>query len=870
MASSYRPFDTANVLNFPDLNFDNETRWQGFQFDKNLDSAVFGLPEVEEKSLQDLQSGTFSLNVQEISVASLYASSASSYTTAEDDRGRELEQLDDDVQLEPGEDIWTLPEVKSGSRKPALTSWDHFLDRRYIEPGPAYLSEAGSPTFDAIVARSRAKAPLVLSDTFLHSLHSLALGRSSLLLQWNEKQRTFSQAMDDFTVSGYTPGLLQRLLESIASGGTIIRKLSTPEQYFRCPRSPSRSELAFASALRTCLAAVQQYMDDRRHGMNTILQVEQAGSSILPLLDLLAQLAGLVKDSPSDSRLLSSLIRRATDRGLLCSRFVQIFNLIISAVAQPLLQDMSSAIGLHGAHPIMQEELVPSEEDHWADVLPVEIYERLQDAAQTLKLLQHHHPERLVVHLSANASRPFELAFNWESLSAVQAEADEYEIQAVSTLLGGCRPNAAYDARPLLFPAGTPDSSKAFEFLDIGHLPPDAHLADTSMQAVLGCLATDLGTPEQFPIGYDEALTLSISPLLFAQHRLLSFSMFECLFRQHNLQSHLDIQHRIHLLGDGMFAARLSIALFDSSQSSGEDMRKIGATSGLRLQTRESWPPASSELRLVLMSVLSESMSVAGVKGLEDTISFAIRDLSDEELESCKDVDSIHALDFLKVHYRPPNNVLEAVISTESLGKYDNVFRHLLRILRLKSVAQGLLREVSSRRAISPHGLDHRFCIEIQSFVSTVADYSQTIAALRPWMKLESAVRGIGKRLDDADYEGVLQFGHSLSSLRERHETTLDEILRALLLKHKQKQALETLEQVFGVILKYAAATRRMTIDEPTTKRYHEEFRSLARHFVTLLRDAATRDEMRGGQGNGSDMFEELLTRIDWNGYWTR
>ena len=123
------------------------------------------------------------------------------------------------------------------------------------------------------------------------------------------------------------------------------------------------------------------------------------------------------------------------------------------------------------------------------------------------------------------------------------------------------------------------------------------------------------------------------------------------------------------------------------------------------------------------------------MKELDESISFAIRDLSDDEMELCRHVDSIHALDFLKLHYKPANPVLENVLSSESLEKYDRIFRHILRVLRLKSVAQGLIRGTCMRGNVEHHKADHKFRFEIQQFASVIADYCHNIAIDTSWVR---------------------------------------------------------------------------------------------------------------------------------------
>lgn len=877
MASSFDPFDAVDVLNIPEFKSEDEIQWQGFHFSKELKSEIFSIPHVDHKALQDLQPSTFTFEVENVPIPSLEASSASSYTTAEDDLYRNIEQPDKDS--EPWENVWTLPEVKDSSRRSKLTSWDHFTNGQHIEPGTAYLSEAGASTFDAIIASlqdPKQTVPLVFTDRFLHALYELGLGRSSVLFQWSEEQHRFAQNTDDFTVSGCTSGLIQNTIESTAVSGTMMRKLSEARSYYRLNTiGETPCVLAFHSALSSCPIAVQQYMNSQRYDIKTVLHFQQVYSNVVPLLELLDYVATLLEHSNSDHALLATLLGNATSLSLRYPHFGPVLSHLISSMASPALDELSRDVGLNPRHCLSVEQRHTDEARRLSAVLPTEILQTVQQAAHTLQLLQGDISTGLSALLLSRQKIKFDLAFTWASVLRIQTEADSYENNVKSNLLSehfGRGPvaqslSAATDPAP--WADVLADSADAFRLLDLEKWLPVLNVPDPASTLVLDCL-NQATSGTELALSYDEVIAQSVSPLLFAQHRLLSYSVFELLFTEHGLLSHLTLQHQIQLLGDGMFGARLDTALFDSEQSSGEGRRRTGATTGLRLQTRDSWPPASSELRLVLMGVLSESMSVSGAKAFVDTVSFAIRDLSEEEVERCRDADSIHALDFLKLQYRPPSPVLEAVISTDSLDKYDRIFQHLLRVLRLKNVAQGLLREVSSRRAPVHDRADHKFRIEVQSFVLTIADYCQNVAVHGAWNSFANTIHNIGRKLEARDYDGVLSLGQSLENLRRKHEHTLDSILRALFLKRKQKQALEVLEDVFGVILRYAAAARKISTDEETMQRYHVEFKGLVRRFIGLLQDMAQNANMNDSHGDGDSLFEALLVRLDFSGHWSR
>ena len=73
-------------------------------------------------------------------------------------------------------------------------------------------------------------------------------------------------------------------------------------------------------------------------------------------------------------------------------------------------------------------------------------------------------------------------------------------------------------------------------------------------------------------------------------------------------------------------------------------------------------------------------------------ISFVIRNISPDEFEQCMNPDSIEALDFLRLQYRPLSPI-DAVISPSCLGKYDLIFKLLLRGTRMLFVVNQLSRD---------------------------------------------------------------------------------------------------------------------------------------------------------------------------------
>jgi hypothetical protein len=404
---------------------------------------------------------------------------------------------------------------------------------------------------------------------------------------------------------------------------------------------------------------------------------------------------------------------------------------------------------------------------------------------------------------------------------------------------------------------------------------------------------------------------LSFSPIIAAQARIINGTSMRLFFQAHNLREHLNIQRRFQLLGDGVFSSRLSHALFDPELETAErraGVARTGGIMGLRLEGRDSWPPASSELRLSLMGVLTESYVLATSGGREHAggyldrknelpgdLSFAVRDMSYDEMEKCKIPNSVEALDFLRLSYKPPPP-LEAVITPMCLYKYDQLFKLLLRVMRMLFVVSQLFRDALDRTSYW-QGIDstaQRFRIEAHHFVSCVSGYFFDTGIDATWRIFERKLDQIEKRIkDDADHL-VLGQNEGPDKLREYHERILDRIMFALLLRKRQQPVMKLLEDIYTLILHFAKHSRSRALGvkrrigpDQEVKEMYLKFRKKVEVFITVCRGLSEKKgygekrvaDIKGIPGGGlfdsEELAEEntivqLLARLEMSNYYSR
>ncbi|KAI4916275.1 hypothetical protein J4E85_010365, partial [Alternaria conjuncta] len=384
------------------------------------------------------------------------------------------------------------------------------------------------------------------------------------------------------------------------------------------------------------------------------------------------------------------------------------------------------------------------------------------------------------------------------------------------------------------------------------------------------------------------ASTLSFRPLITAQAKLVNAATIRLFFRSHQLRLHLSLQRQYHLLGDGVFSSLLATALFDPDRESAERHKgkmRSGVHMGLQLGSRTSWPPASSELRLALRGVLSESyysstlyQSTQGDEAvaaptallnnrdndeLPGQLNFAIRNLTEAEQEKVMDPDALHALDFLRLQYVAPAP-LNLVITSTSLDKYDYIFKFLLRLLRMLFVVSHLPREYADSNA-------RYFRTEAYHFVITLTNYVFQTGIAEPWDDFDTLVRTVETRLNEEDAAGELgvRVTEGVASLRDSHERCLDSILFALLLRKRQRKIMVLVEEIFDHILLFAKMQNANTQQtEESVKGLYAKLRGKVRVFLSVCRGLTGKQGYGKGRGTAEEnQMERLVVAMEMNGY---
>lgn len=849
------------------------------------------------------------------------------------------------------EDIWALPDsdVKAQTLF-EFRSWEKFFDKSFQEPRSVYISEGGPRAFDAVLATqpkyhadgkgSQIHGHVVQSRSLLTSLMQLGLGWESVLYRFSKEHRSFYPLIEDGRPSGYSLEAFQSLSSTFIDHGNRTIQLRNFIQKIQASTSSPASLVALASSFSDVLGRLHAQLGDPSRPVRSLLQLQSRFERPGLILSSLSDVVAKIQDAVTDEEILSRLYSFIQDTENTASWLRPTMLRIFTVASKPWLESVSGWLGLNmGLSAKFQHqfqlpgfvkvnesckvegmrEIKELEYEHEPSLMPSFITEEdaklIFETGRSLRLLEAHQPNHpLMEPLALNGveTPDFTWKFSWEDIQRIQTQAQEYEMALQIAIKDFDLQGTKRTSRQLTCksrqnePETKTTSSEKAARAYIGASISAIEKPLTEWWTTGGHTFSDLSffdinddPKETFAPPMSLVPTISLNPLISTQAHLTNRACLRLLFKHHDLRAHFTLLHRYSLFGDGVFASRLSHALFDPELQSAE--RREGhtraGTSGLKLGSRDSWPPASSELRLALMGILTDSYHLTRQsEGTSSTfrnelpggLNFSIREMAEAELQRCMNPDSIEALDFLKLEYRPPSP-LDAVITSSSLLKYDAVFKLLLRAVRMLFVVNQLFRDIKTSSMVRPRSVDpltHSFRIESHHFISAICAYFFD-GVQANWDKLLVRLENVEKSLDRDGTD-------SLPNLRDFHEAVLDRMMFALILRKRQAQVMILLEEIFSLVLQFARHTRLQNVafDEAQgaassgeLNAIYEKFKKKVRVFVSVCRGLRERrgqggtsaqdtpHELSGNRetdDDGGNTIGQLLLKLEMSGFYAK
>lgn len=912
------------------INLDHEFRSEGDTLFKSSHCLGLALPDLSNFEYGPLE---------------ILGTAESSLAESTDDSTEDAESVEED----PWTDVNLL--IQS-DRLSGFKSWEIFHNKAFKERRTAYFSDGGPLAFDAALrlhphgtdhSPNKRNGRVVKSHPMLRGLVLLGLGRDSQLFRYIESEKTFRPYIEDGRMSGYTPQSIASLTANFIGYGDKTRGIRqfVNEVYSSSNSCPTL--ISLVNAFSTVLSTFESQFGDLSISSYGVLQLQSLFHGPGLILSGLSDIIAKIGEGHYDEEVLSKLYKFVQDFEHTNTWLRLVMFEILARGSKPWLESVGKWLGLNkelafGGQGQCHNFVTTRKESRKGDggkefhhvqydfhpgLMPCFIGD--EDAAvifetgRALRLLQVHTPDHPLVNsqtLNPAENLALDWRFSWQDVEIIQLKATLYQSRLVEAIISFHNSEVLHetsnvDAEVSVQSDGGDSASRdaphpqiaesITEIPILDEIPKDL---DFLSQTVMKCSTASNATAEAENASFAPPLSLvpllSFNPIITTQALLVNQACLRLLFKEHKLRLHLSLQHRYNLFGDGVFTSRLSHALFDPDLQSAERRKghSRSGVSGLKLGSRDTWPPASSELRLALMGILNESyfhaepsQAAASFRiELPGGLSFAIRDMAEDEFQQCLDPDSIGALDFLRLQYRPPSPV-DAVITPSCMEKYDLIFKLLLRGTRMLFVVNQLFRDPTDRftRSRRTGIISRRFKLEAHHFVSAICTYFFD-GVKSNWRVFSQKLDHIEKRLDE--YESGEQEG--VHDLRDFHEEVLDRLMFALLLRHRQAQVMKLLEEIFSSILLFArhslreaAATGAET--DAKVESLYERFRKKVKVFVNVCRGLSERrgpgggpsrydhDHDHGGAFDKEDIGEsrgntlgQLLLKLEMSGYYTK
>ncbi|KAH9824614.1 Spc97 / Spc98 family [Teratosphaeria destructans] len=754
-----------------------------------------------------------------------------------------------------------------GTASSGLITWEAFGRAEVSETAvTGCLSEAKLEAFDAALSLSHGCSGVLPQDTSLRALCNLALGRSSVFFQWDATKKSFAQTIPDVPTSGLSLPCYANLLSRLMGFGNMYRTLqdwADSTQPLR-PMRPAVRVLQRTTLriLQTVEASIALSFSDDLH---SILQLQQSISLPLQLLDHLCDLKEAVATCTTEEQAISSISHQTQAIVETGSLFADVLRLLLEEICAPWLEGLSVELGLSDVC-LHDGSVLDLQTSGTVDQLDVSFHATspaqllastlldprdqalIRDTKASLRLVRLHTPE---VRLRCPGLDAANFVFSSNALSHIAEMTDKHD-QAT-------------------------EMDEFFVLNDMGTHPQVVHprSQDALGETVQATLHTEISGVVARGIKLESSVTQTIfeklRPAVTMQARYLNQEVLRHIFGTCGLKKHLELQRSFHLFGNGDFVIRLSTALFSPDTQTARRTRGViptGEALGLRLSTRDGqpWPPASSELRLTLNEVMDDcnqdlqprrSGTPAELPG---NLSFSIRELSDEEIDRVMDVSSIYALDFLRLQYTAPAP-LDTIITPASLKRYDDIFRFLLKLLRVLDVTTRLRREhLTNKTPVSSKA--KRFALAAHHFTSNLISTMMDLGIEAPWREFQKGIEEVEQSVEPRHHSslaGGLDAG--VAALRQMHEVCLEGIRSHLFLKRKQAKVSNVIHGVLDTILQ--ACSR---LHNASSRFDDSDFRRALSGALTLLQTIVHMPpKQHESQIYEVEMVRILLARLNFN-----
>jgi hypothetical protein len=718
-----------------------------------------------------------------------------------------------------------------------------------------------------------------------------------MLFQWDPVKSSFTRVLESVSLSGLSLSGSHSLIQHFINTGTNFRKLynfTTQSDAMDCT-----AMVAFRRSIGDLLDHVERHICGQLHRTRSLLQLQQVTDRPYHILEHISALLRRVRHVRTDEVLISMLSDDVTALAEGSSVLVGAIREILVLVSMPWLQTLAEDMGLASS---LRTNTLLATPDNAASIsqhapaeamfLMAEDSRNVASVRRSISLLRQHVPDHPLVKPDGSFQQDISQMMACYDPEALVQQANEYQ-DKMSEALSDYRQGSgrlevstladATDIQSSGYDDHGPFALSALE--EIADLeaetphdtPSDTHVyvrLRSNLDVVLAA------TCEESVSDLVQSSSDVLAPLrsfIDVQAVLVNGAVMSYVLNTYHLRDHLELHRSYHLFGNGDFVTRLATALFSGEVQTAERKRgniPTSETMGLRLDSRESqrWPPASSELRLTLLNVLSDSYTPQSANEdkiqLPGGLSFAIRELTDAEIDRVMDPTSIYALDFLRLQYTPPSPLAD-IFTAVIVQHYDVVFRTLLVHVRVIHATSQLSMFCTKHTKQSPAHADNETII--RRFAWKARQLSTTIFSHFTDTVINNAWAAFSQQLDSLQSHAHTGSSADLHSITRLHETCLDDIRSKMFLRQKHAKLRLVLEEMAAIVIKTTLAAVHDTASESSIAEQERRLDALSAELRALLEILANKPS-REGRSDGtilhaqseSDAAKGLLARLSW------
>ncbi|KAJ8604867.1 hypothetical protein MRB53_041643 [Persea americana] len=402
------------------------------------------------------------------------------------------------------------------------------------------------------------------SHGLLRALLLLGLGHPSEQFPINRLDNSFHHAFVEQEIREINSCRAWPIVDLLLSCGNASQLIRGFSEKVHSELAPQRTAVAFANLATSSLDVVRACLDDHAGAIHTY---EDLGRLFARPRQVLLELESLLgyAELPQSKALAECYDHIAH----LMKTDAHIAKILVPALNQmfsPWLQQVAVSVGLMRDPNMKAIDSSTLASNH---ILGDELTELIADSCACMTFLRAHHPEHTLLESRTLATR-IRIAATSTELGHIRTEAQAYaeeafaELETAQSEIDKTHLSLRDSKKQHEVQQGKPVQPSLIEGFEQGmravqHAPPAEKLPDAeyARQIRLFICGVQGEKASETTLPIDQAIRLSVMPLIKARHRLLCHATIDKIIHSHQLRQHLNSRYVFHLWASGDFCFRM-------------------------------------------------------------------------------------------------------------------------------------------------------------------------------------------------------------------------------------------------------------------------------------------------------------------------